>query len=479
MTEISILSFSYNSNIEILNKFSLLIIEKIQLHVKDFYKNIVYNEYNENKDKNELITIYKNPYVLLLKMVILMLSRMREINSFIERNGFNNFEDIGNKLCEYKYLVYDLEEEVNKLKKRNKEYYNENSLLKKELNNYYNNKIIIDKGINTEPFDELNPDIDKYVYDSSKDDVYHYFNEFNIYIETQKNTFDIFNSKNIINPKQIPSKMKGNNKYSIIFKRAINKIKIINFFKKTIEHNKYKYVKDIIDYGFNNNTLYEIVNDIKDKSYFYEKIKEADKIIKKNKHVAKNNKKTNRKKKPKTEEEKEEILHKTINNILSNNYLNNQNSSEDNKESIYKLLLYNNKTMIKRYLDYYNLYINKNINKDEYKDILSNYENHNDTNFSRHLTICSIFKEMDELHLFDTNIIYKYWTFQYITKDKVKRFVYLLNERILKEEEKNNIYFNNIESDDTEIREDYNNIMENIYDSEWETEDTESSEEEK
>lgn len=40
-----------------------------------------------------------------------------------------------------------------------------------------------------------------------------------------------------------------------------------------MEHNKYKYIKDIVNYGFNNNKLYEIVNDIKDKYYLYDKIK--------------------------------------------------------------------------------------------------------------------------------------------------------------------------------------------------------------
>lgn len=392
--------------------------EKHKQNIEELSGKILYLEEKNLKNTEK----YKKELKLLQHDIYFLKKQINQIE--VEKNSFKNNID---KVVEFanEYNLKDIKE-VMELIDSYKNYNKNNNLIylimlfilfyinhkiKKKRKKIPNTNIYLNNNIkNIE-------NIDNFKYDDTIDYIYNYFNEFYDYLETQEK-------------------------------------------EKIIINNKYLYVQDIVLYSFNTNKLYEIVDNIKDKSYFYENINKADEIIKNNKkkqHV-KINRKRNKINKPKTDSEKEEIIYKTIDNIVK------KKETEFRDDNIYYDLFNNNRNMITRLLKYYDDYIKGKINRKEYKTILSNYENHNDTNISRHIIICTIFKKMQEKHLLDTNLIYKYWSFQYITKDKINRFVHLLNERIIEEINQGNIIYNDenySESHsemDSEIIQDFNDI---------------------
>lgn len=85
---------------------------------------------------------------------------------------------------------------------------------------------------------------------------------------------------------------------------------------------------------------------------------------------------------------------------------------------------------------------------------------------------------MNKYKLFSIKILYKYYTFGNIPKDKIVRFVYLLNEKLLDKLEKGELQLlnnNDYNSDnyDSEIEKDYQTIIKNGSDQESEWTDNE------
>lgn len=186
--------------------------------------------------------------------------------------------------------------------------------------------------------------------------------------------FKIFNkeenNKNIIKYKYLP--------YNIF----LNIVELI-------EKRKYLYVQDIINQGININSLYNILIEINNRSLLYELVKKDNKINKNNNFIISSqeySRKPRKLKKINTEKDYEKTIQKTIKNILD--------FKENNKlqEHVIEKLYNNNREIINKYIEYYDLYINGDIKREEYKNILKNHLN-TDSNFNRHTKIISIYKE--------------------------------------------------------------------------------------
>lgn len=240
----------------------------------------------------------------------------------------------------------------------------------------------------------------------------------------------------------------GNNKYT----------EDIKYVPKIDKKDGFDYVRKIVNTGFSVDSLYSIVEDVSKRDIFYNML-------------FKNKKKVKKKiRKKSTNSDYEEIMQKTINNIINQ------------KEPKYKKIIMNNlyiDELIDKYLYYYDLYMDKrnNISKNDYKEIVKNVLNIKN-NFSRHNKIVSIYKEMNKYKLFSIKILYKYYTFGNIPKDKIVRFVYLLNEKLLDKLEKGELQLlnnNDYNSDnyDSEIEKDYQTIIKNGSDQESEWTDNE------
>lgn len=161
-----------------------------------------------------------------------------------------------------------------------------------------------------------------------------------------------------------------------IFNKEENNQKIIKYkylpynifldIVELIEKRKYLYVQDIVNQSININSLYNILNEINNRSLLYDIVKKDNKINKNNNYINSSREYSRKPRKPKknnTEKDYEIIIEKTINNIL---YFRENNKL---KEHVIEKLYDNNREIINKYIEYYDLYVNGDINREEYKNI--------------------------------------------------------------------------------------------------------------
>lgn len=360
---------------------------------------------NENKKCKEEIRDLEEVMKKKDKYVIKLKDEKKENNKLIE-----NYKE---KLKDYdKNKITELQVNLETALVGNEYYFHEMNKFKKEVDELKkiieNNKVNPLETIKLNTFTNINEN-NNFINNNTFNKKTYYNTFFNklLYNDLKPNLsfIDLLNNKS------------DNKKHNIIINKDNNNkntfhIKKYKDYFNDIYLNEEKYDNKWIYYSYNNQINYNRSN---------------------------NNKKKNKKHKEKNKINQEDIVVKTVDNIIKGNNFKNKD------KNVFDLIYYNNRHMIRRYIEYYDLYLENKINKDEYKEILKNHEI-TDSNISRHTRICTIYKKIEDSYLINTDLIYKYWSFQHIPLKKIDEFIELLEKRISKEIKIGNILINKLKN---------------------------------